>query len=127
MVSSQFFAVSAETGRMSVRENFVPLSLAYKERAAFTDDLYLAALPAGPDAHQYLLLDRATGNGRLLLGPPSPESAAARQLWDAMAARYGDELREPVSITMEDWAIVEAQWSAFFITREARARAAAVQ
>ena len=71
--NSKFFEVNKETGRMSVRKNFMPLSLAYKERAAFTDDLFLAAIPAGPDAHQYLLLDRATGNGRLLLEPPPPE------------------------------------------------------
>lgn len=125
--NSKFFAVSAETGRMSVRESYVPLSLAYKERAAFTDDLYLVALPAGPDAHQYLLLDRATGNGRLLLGPPAPESTAERHLWDAMTARYGSELKEPVSITMEDWPIIEAQWQAFFITREERARTTAAR
>ena len=65
----------------------MPLSIAYKERAAFTDDLLLAAIPAGPDAHQYLLLDKATGNGRLLLEPPPPESAADRQFWDAMSER----------------------------------------
>ena len=125
--NSKFFSVSADTGRMSVREKYVPLSLAFKERAAFTDDLYLAAIPAGPDAHQYLLLDRSSGNGRLLLAPPSPESSAERRLWDAMAARYGDELKEPVSITLEDWPLIEAQWSGFFITREALARTAAAQ
>ena len=103
----------------------MPLSLAYKERAAFTDDLFLAAIPAGPDAHQYILLDRATGNGRLLLAPPEPEPAAERQLWDAMAAEYGDLLKPAVSITMEDWPVIEAQWHQFFVNREARAKAAA--
>ena len=78
--NSKFFEVNKETGRMTIRKNHMPLSIAYKERAAFTDDLLLAAIPAGPDAHQYLLLDRATGNGRLLLEPPPAESAADRQL-----------------------------------------------
>ena len=56
--NSKFFEVSPETGRMNLRNSFAPLSIAYKERAAFTDDLLLAAIPAGPDAHQYLLLDK---------------------------------------------------------------------
>ena len=105
----------------------MPMSIAYKERAAFTDDILLATMPAGPDAHQYLLLDRSTGNGRLLLEPPPPEAAAERGLWDAMTKSYGDELKRPVSITMDGLAHMEAQWNQFFVTREARARAAAAQ
>jgi hypothetical protein len=125
--NSKFFEVNKETGRMTIRKNHMPLSIAYKERAAFTDDLFLAAIPAGPDAHQYLLLNRATGNGRLLLEPPPPQLAADRHLWDAMSERFGDELKRPVSITMRDWPIIEAQWNQFFLIREARARAAAAQ
>jgi len=124
-VNSKFFQVSSETGRMSVRENLRPLALAYKERAAFTDTLLLAAIPAGPDAHQYLLLDRATGNGRLLLEAPRPETSLERRLWDALAAEHGDLLKRPVSITMEDWPLIEYQWGQFFVTRAARAKAAA--
>ena len=111
---------------MSVRKNFMPLSLAYKERAAFTDELLLAAIPAGPDAHQYLLLDRATGNGRLLLERRA-RSRAERRLWDALAAEHGDLLKRPVSITKEDWPLIEYQWGQFFVIREARAKAAAAQ
>ena len=59
--NAKFFEVDQQSGRMHVRENFIPLVLAYKERAAFTDDLFLAALPAGPDAHQYVLMDKSTG------------------------------------------------------------------
>ena len=125
--NSRFFEVSKDTGRMNIRKGFMPMSIAYKERAAFTDRLLLAAIPAGPDAHQYLLLDRSTGNGRLLLEPPPPEAAAERGLWDAMTKNYGDELKRPVSITMKDWPIMEAQWNQFFVIREARARAAAAQ
>ena len=124
--NSKFFEVSSETGWMSVRENFRPLTLAFKERAAFTDTLHLAALPAGPDAHQYLLLDRSTRNGRLLLEPPAPDTAE-RRLWDSMMARYGDELQRAVSINMDDWPIIDAQWNQFFVIREARAKAAAAE
>ena len=125
--NSKFFEVSPETGRMNLRKSFAPLSIAYKERAAFTDDLLLAAIPAGPDAHQYLLLDKKARGGRLLLEPPAPESAAERQLWDAMVAHYGDELQRAVSITMRDWPIIEAQWNQFFVVRAARAKAAAAR
>ena len=45
--NSKFFQVSSETGRMSVRENLMPLALAYKERAAFTDTLLLGGAPGG--------------------------------------------------------------------------------
>jgi hypothetical protein len=123
--NSKFFEVNHDTGRMNIRKSFMPLTIAYKERAAFTDDLFLAAIPAGPDAHQYLLLDRSTRNGRLLLEPPPPEAVAERRLWEAMSERYGDELKRPVSITMNDWPIIEAQWKQFFVTREAREKAAA--
>jgi hypothetical protein len=123
--NSRFFEVNRDTGRMSIKRSFMPLSIAYKERAAYTDDLLLAAIPAGPDAHQYLLLDRKTHNGRLLLEPPPADAGAERRLWDALSERYGDELRRPVSITMKDWPIIEAQWNQFFVNREARDKAAA--
>ena len=70
---------------------------------------------------------RRPGDGRLLLEPPAPESAAERQLWDAMVAHYGDELQRAVSITMRDWPIIEAQWNQFFVMRAARAKAAAAR
>jgi hypothetical protein len=123
--NSKFFEVNRDTGRMSLKRSFIPLSIAYKERAAFTDDLLLAAIPAGPEAHQYLMLDRRTGNGRLLLEPPPTDAVAERRLWEAMSERYGDELKRAVSITMNDWPIIEAQWNQFFVIRAERAKAAA--
>ena len=47
-----------------------PLALAYKERAAFTRDQLLAAMPAGPYAHQYIFLDFPQNRGRLLMAGP---------------------------------------------------------
>ena len=72
--NSQFFEVDQQSGRMSVRRSFMPLVLAYKERAAFTDDLLLAAMPAGPDAHSTFCWIGPRGNGRLLLEPPPDRS-----------------------------------------------------
>jgi arylsulfatase A-like enzyme len=124
--NARFFEVDPESGRMHVREDFVPLVVALKERAAFTDNLLLAALPAGPDAHQYLLVDKATGTARLLLNRPGPDAPEEQHLWDEMWRHYAGELRRPVSITREDWPIIEAQWNQFFVMREARATGQAV-
>ena len=94
-----------------------------KERAAFTDDLLLAALPAGPEAHQYVLVDKAARTARLLLERPGADALKAQHLWDAMWAHYAGELQRPVSITREDWPIIDAQWNQFFVMRQASARA----
>jgi len=32
-------------------------------------------------------------------------------VWDGLIAHYGGELKRPVSITREDWPIIEAQWT----------------
>ena len=117
--NSKFFEVSPSTGRMSIRKGWTPLSLAYKERAAFTEKLLLAALPAGPDAHQYVLVDKVTGQARLLLDRPGPENPQAQDLWDAMWRYYAGELRRPVSITQDDWPIIEEQWRTYFTRRSA--------
>ena len=124
--NARFFAVDQQSGRLHVRENFVPLVLAYKERAAFTDRLLLAALPAGPEAHQYVLVDKTARQGRLLLSRPGPDVPDAQYLWDMMWKHYAGELHRPVSITREDWPIIGAQWNQFFVTREARAKQSAV-
>ena len=68
--NSMFFAVNPETARLSMRERYVPLALAFKERAAFDETQLLAAIPAAPNAHQYVLVNKATREGRLLLARP---------------------------------------------------------
>ena len=120
--NARFFAVDLQSGRMHVQERFAPLALAYKERAAFTDRLLLAALPAGPEAHQYLLVDKVTRQARLLLDRPGPDTPEAQHLWDAMWKHYSGELHKPVSITREEWPIIAQQWAQFFAMREARGR-----
>ncbi len=117
--NSKFFEVDWHSGRMHIREKFVPLVIAFKERAAFTDKLLLVALPAGPDAHEYLLLDRQTGDGRVLMGPPDPGLRAERHLWDSMAAEFAGEMKAPTSVTLEDLPAIEKGWDEFFLTREA--------
>ena len=62
--------------------------------------LLLAALPAGPDAHQYLLLDRGqAATDACCWKRRSRSRQQERRLWDALAAEHGDLLKRPVSIT----------------------------
>jgi hypothetical protein len=77
---------------MHVRANFVPLVLAMKERAAFTDDLLLAALPAGPRRISTCFVDKAR-ELRAVAGAPGADAPEAQHLWDAMLAalRRGTE------------------------------------
>jgi arylsulfatase A-like enzyme len=109
--NAAFFEVDPTTARLHIRPEYAPLATAFKERAAFTRNELLAAMPAGPFAHQYLYLDFDAKQGRLLLARPGDSEPEAQRLWDALVAHYGDELKRPVSITREDWLIIEAQWT----------------
>lgn len=115
--NSKFFEINPANGRLQIRQSFAPLALAYKERAAFTPRHLLAAIPAGPDAHQYLYFDLVTGDGQLLLGRPEAGLPEGRLLWDALAQHYAGELRPAVRVTMEDWPVIDQQWKDFFINR----------
>ena len=109
--NSAFFEVDPATGRLHIRPAYAPLATAFKERAAFTRNQLLAAMPAGPFAHQYIYFDFQAKHGRLLLSRPDDGEPVAQRLWDGLAAQYGDELKRPVSITRDDWPIIEAQWT----------------
>jgi hypothetical protein len=111
--NSKFFEVDPRTARLHIRPLYAPLAIAYKERAAFTKDYLLAAIPAGPYAHEYLFLDFANKKGRLLLERPGDDEPDAQLLWDAIAQHYGDELKKPVSITPADWPRIDKEWQDF--------------
>jgi hypothetical protein len=117
--NSAFFEVDNETGRLQMRPEFAPLALAYKERAAYTKDQLLAAMPAGPYAHQYIFLDFPENHGRLLMARPGDDEPVAQRLWDAMAVHYKGELRQPVATTPKDWERIAREWASFL---EVRAR-----
>jgi arylsulfatase A-like enzyme len=111
--NSKFFEVDPQTARLHIRPLYAPLAIAFKERAAFTKGYLLAAMPAGPYAHEYLFFDFAMNRGRLLLERPGDEAPEAQRLWDAMAEHYGNELQKPVSITPADWARIDIEWQQF--------------
>ena len=112
--NSIFFTVVPSTGRLELNERLAPLATTFKERAAYSDKMLLAAIPAGPYAHQYLLFDLASGKGRLLLGRPGPEDGAAQALWDGLHDHYRGELKAPVAVTMADWPRIDAEWDQFY-------------
>ncbi len=111
--NSRFFEIDPRNGRLHIRQRYAPLALAFKERAAFDEKQLLAAIPAGPDAHQFILVDKVTTQGRLLLERPGPENPGAQRLWDEMHAHYGSEMKPPVSITREDWPAIDYAWATF--------------
>lgn len=119
--NSKFFGIDPATSRMYIRHELLPLAHAYKERAAFTSRHLLAALPAGPDAHQYLYFDLQSGNGQLLLERPGPEPEDAQRLWDALEAHFPGELRSPTRVMLADWPAIDKAWRDFFVTRGERA------
>ena len=93
------------------------LARAYKERAAFTSQYLLAALPAGPDAHQYVYFDIASGSGELLLARPGPELPEGQRLWDALSEHFAGELMTPRRVTLQDWPVIAEQWRKYFSNR----------
>lgn len=115
--NSAFFEVDRETARLHMRPLFAPLALAYKERAAFTREQMIAAIPAGPYAHQYLFLDFSKSHGRLLTARPGDDQPDAQRLWDAMADHYKGELKTPTAITPADWARIGHEWENFIEDR----------
>lgn len=100
--NSKYFEIEPENGRMSIRENMAPLAIAFKERAAFTQTSLLAAMPAGPEAMQFLYFDLAAGRGRILSAPPAVDEPEVKRLWDAMHDHYGTEMKPLVVVTRDD-------------------------
>ena len=123
--NSKFFGIDSTSSRMHIREKMIPLVRAYKERAAFTSRYLLAALPAGPDHHQYLYFDIGTGAGRLLMGRPGPEVLEGQRLWDALHANYRGELKPAARITRADWPVIENEWRDYLNTRRTNETGAA--
>jgi hypothetical protein len=121
-----FFVVDPTNARLHIRDVYRPLALAFKERAAFTDRQVLAAMPAGPYAHQYVYIDLAADRGRLLMQRPDETDAVARRLWDALHEHYAGELRQPVATTPADWPRIADEWTRFSAAaarKDARQRA----
>ena len=118
--NSKFFEVDPKTARLHMRPKLAPLALAYKERAAYAGNSLLAAMPAGPYAHQYIFFDLSGTQAKLLLERPSNQDRDAQRLWDALQEHYRGELHRPVVVSREDWPRIGHEWETYI---ENRARA----
>jgi len=118
-----FFNVDYKSGRLEINKQYEPLAVAFKERAAFSRNMLLAALPAGPYAHQYIAFELGTGKGQLLLARPDSTRLEAQRLWDALHHHFGSELKEPVAVTREDWSRIDQEWKDFLRVRHSQGKA----
>jgi hypothetical protein len=82
-----------------------------KERAALDETRLLAALPVAPYRHQYLLVDRKSGQGRVLASRPDSTDLGAQRLWDALHDNFGGELKPPVLVTLEVQEQLAHEWA----------------
>ena len=112
------FAVDSSSGWLHLRPAVIATLMLQKERAALDDSHLLAAMPVAPDRHQYLLVNRQTGHGRVLPERPDQADPVALRLWDALHAHFGDELRPPVVVGPQDQDDFNSRWVA--ATRPAR-------
>jgi hypothetical protein len=94
--AARLLEIDRTSGWLQWRPAMVAPLLAKKERAALDATRLLAAMPAAPDGHQFLLLDRQSGRGQVLLGRPDSSDPSAQQLWDALHRNFPGELGPPV-------------------------------
>ena len=109
--AARLFEVDRSTGWLHLRSGMITPLVMMKERAALDETRLLAALPVAPDRHQYLLVDRRSGAGRVLSGRPDSSDLDAQRLWDALYENFGGELRPPVLVTAEAQQQFAHQWS----------------
>jgi hypothetical protein len=125
--NSKYFEINTGNGRMNIREDMAPLAIAFKERAAFTRKHLLAAMPAGPDAMQFLFFDLETGRGRVLTASPGVDEPEERRLWEAIHEYYGDEMKPLTVLTRDDLPNVDEAWAYYLKSlQSARTKASAV-
>ncbi len=111
--NSAFFEVDPETARLHMRPEYVPLALAYKERAAFTRD-QLACGHAGRTVRASVPVHRLREHhGRLLLARPLDDEPDAQRLWDAIVRITRVNHKGPVATTPDDWPRIVNGWTAF--------------
>jgi hypothetical protein len=109
--AAQLFEVDPTSGWLHLRPSMIEPLVMMKERAALDETRLLAALPVAPDRHQYLLVDRTSGQGRVLASRPDSTDLGAQRLWDALHDNFGGELKPPVLVTLEVQEQLAHQWA----------------
>ena len=109
--AAQLFEVDRSSGWLDLRPGMIEPLMMMKERAALDETRLLAALPVAPDRHQYLLVDRQSGQGRVLASRPDSSDPGAQRLWDALHDYFPGELKPPVLVTPEAQQKFAHQWA----------------
>jgi hypothetical protein len=109
--AAQLFEVDRTSGWLHLRPSMIEPLVMMKERAALDETRLLAALPVAPDRHQYLLVDRKSGQGSVLSSRPDSTDPGAQRLWDALFDNFRGELRPPVLVTAEMQPQLARQWA----------------
>jgi hypothetical protein len=99
---AELLQVDPASGWLQLRPVMIGPLLEKKERAAFDERHLLAVTPVAPDRHQYLLLDRQSGQGRVLTDRPDSSNPSAQRLWDALQRYFPGELKPPAAAILEN-------------------------
>jgi hypothetical protein len=99
---AELLQVDPASGWLQLRPAMIGPLLKKKERAAFDERQLLAVTPVAPDRHQYLLLDRQSGQGRVLADRPDSSNPSAQRLWDALQRNFSGELKPPAVAIPEE-------------------------
>jgi arylsulfatase A-like enzyme len=92
--AAPFFRMNPATARLEVRPELMSRLIADKERAAFSRDWLLGAMPTpgGPQSHIYVFVGRHGQAPRRVTVEPPDDGSELRRLWVAMHEHYGEEL-----------------------------------
>jgi hypothetical protein len=95
-----FYEIEHASGWVQFRADRLPDLLAAKQRAAFSPDNLLAAIPdRSAGAPRYLFTSRRDPHPQVLVGSPRNwTQLEARRLWEALNARYPGELPGPADL-----------------------------
>ena len=90
----QFYELDRRTGRVVFNGQRLNDLFAQKERAAVSGEWLLASMPTkAPNARKYILIKRSGGVPEVItMRPEAEHHPVFAQLWQAMKARYGDEV-----------------------------------
>ena len=86
MGSAAPFFVMNEDARLEVRAELLPRLVADKERAAFSRDWFLGAMPTpdGPQSHIYVYVGRRGESPRRVIAQPTAADPELQRLWLAL-------------------------------------------
>jgi len=92
--AAAFFRMNPQNARLEVRSEMLSRLISDKERAAFSSEWLLGAMPTpgGAQSHIYVFVGRNGEAPRRVMTEPGDADPELRRLWLALREHYGDEL-----------------------------------